>query len=160
MNEQPITKLVEFLKSEYGDTFHAYYDGDPDEIPKSNLPCVICVKNSDRMENGPTGMQRVTEELVVKVVLNKEDDWQSDVDPTKLTEKRIRDIVEARAPAGGYDPSTVKYALMNRFRMSGVALDQSMTFELGALPRTEDLITEEGHLTISVTYLMPNVPVT
>ncbi|MBZ4533129.1 hypothetical protein GBP62_25155 [Mycobacterium avium subsp. hominissuis] len=98
----------------------------------------------------------------MKVVYNKEDDWSPSVKPIDLTEKKIRDIVEARSPQGGYDSSTLKYALMNRFRMPGgdgraVALDQSMRFELGTLPRSEDLITEEGHLTISLTYLMPNV---
>ncbi|MBZ4533130.1 hypothetical protein GBP62_25160 [Mycobacterium avium subsp. hominissuis] len=56
---QPITKLLEFLEGEFGKKFNAYYDGDPDEIPKANLPCIIAIKNSDEMGNGPTGFQRV-----------------------------------------------------------------------------------------------------
>lgn len=159
--EQPITTLIGFLKENFGDKFKAYYDGDPDEIPKDNLPCIICVKNSDDMQNDGTSMKKVTEELQVKIVFNKADDWSpeenSNPDDTRLTEKKIRDIVEARSVDGGYDPSTIKYALMNRFQVNGIAFSQSMRFELGVLPRSADLITEEGHLTITLSYLMPNV---
>lgn len=70
--------------------------------------------------------------------------------------------MEARGVDGGYDSSTVKYALMNKFRVPEpttrrqIALGQSMRFELGVLPRSEGVITEEGHLTLTLPYLIPN----
>ena len=157
MYAQPVDKLVEVLREEFGEQFKAYYNGDPDAIPDFNMPCVSVVKNSDQIANGPTGMQRVTEELVVKIIYNKADDWTAQTDQVALTEKKIRDVVEAVDPStGNYLPQTVKHALLNRFTATGLQLNQAMTFELGVLPRSEELITQEGHLTLSVTYLVAN----
>lgn len=45
---------------------------------------------------------------------------------------------------------------MTRFTVSGLEINQAMTFELGVLPRSEELVTQEGHLTLTVTYLVQN----
>lgn len=161
MYASTVSQLVGFIREQYGDTFKAYYDGDPDLIPTFNLPAIIVSKNSDRTENGPTGMQRVTEELVVKVVYDKMDDWTANIETTDLTEKKIRDLVEQRDPQTGmYLESTLKHAVLNKFTITGAAIDQGMTFDLGVNPRdlTEgsELITQEGHLTLTLTYLVPN----
>lgn len=138
-------------------SFKAYYNADLDVIPDSNLPCVSVVKNSDQTANGPTGLQRVTEELVVKIILNKADDWTATTDEVDLTEKKIRDMVEARDPnAGTYLPATLKHALLKRLTVDGLELNQAMAFELGVLPRSEELVTQEGHLTLTATYLVMN----
>lgn len=153
----PVDKLREFLRAEFGEQFKAYYDGDPDLIPDFNLPCISVVKNDDQTANGPTGFQRVTEELQVKVIYNKADDWTANSDTVELTECKIRNVVEERDPATGrYKTATLKHALLNRFTYEGLELNQTMTFQLGTLPRSEDLVTEEGHLTLSVTYLVEN----
>lgn len=158
--QQPVTALLDFIRAQYPKgPFKEFYDGDPDLIPDFNMPAIVVEKDRDDTTVGPTGFQRVTDVLRVKVVFNKKDDWKDDADPTQLTEKRIRDIVEARDPAtGGYLPTTLKYALMHRFSMDGKALNQDMAFELGALPRPEDGFTQEGHLTFSISYLVPNPP--
>lgn len=158
MYQASVDKLIGFLREEFGTQFKAYYNGDPDVIPDFNLPCVSVVKNNDQTGNGPSGgLQRVTEELVVKVIYNKADDWTATTDEVDLTEKKIRDVVEARDPdTGMYLPSTLKYALYNRFTVEGLVLNQAMTFELGVLPRSEELVTQEGHLTLTVTYLVQN----
>lgn len=162
MTKQPITYLLEFLKQEYqaSGTFKEFYDGDPDLIPNSNMPCLAVTKLNDRTGNGPTGYRRVIDTLQVKVIMNRKDDWIADIDPTQLTEKRIRDHVERIDPAtGGYDSTTIKYAIMNRFQVEGLALDTNMTFELGTLPRPQDTLTQEGHLTLEINYLVPNAPI-
>ncbi|WP_425005772.1 hypothetical protein [Mycolicibacterium sp. S3B2] len=158
MYQQSVEKLIDFLREEFGSKFKAYYNGDPDVIPDFNLPCVSVVKNSDQMVNGPSGgFQRVTEQLVVKVIYDKAADWTADSDEVDLTEKKIRDVVEARDPATGhYLPQTLKYALYNRLTVTGLEMNQGMTFELGVLPRSDELVTQEGHLTITVTYLVQN----
>ncbi len=155
--QQPVTQLLEFIRAQFGSQFKEYYDGDPDLIPEFNLPAIVVVKNSDQNSNGPTGMRRVTEQLVIKIIMDKKDDWHADVDPTQLTEKRIRDLVEARDPAtGAYLTTTLKYAIMHRFTVNGLTLDDSMTFELGILPRPNEMFTQEGHLTLTLDYLVPN----
>jgi hypothetical protein len=154
---QPVEQVLQFLRSEFAARFNAYYDGDPDQIPTFNLPAVSVVKYSDQNANGPTGMRRVTETIQIKIIYNKADDWNTQDDQTDLTEKKIRDFVEARDPdTGAYKPGTLKHALMHRFTAEGLTLDDSMLFELGSVVRPADLMTEEGHVTLTLTYLVPN----
>lgn len=158
MYKQPVEMVLQFLRDEFGSQFKAYYDGDPDQIPDFNLPAVSVVKLSDQIDNGPTGMKQVTEQIQIKLIFNKADDWSAIDETTDLTEKRIRDIVEARDPqTGGWASNTLKYALVGRFPQSQMTLDDSMQFQLGAVVRPADLVTEEGHVTLTLTYLVPNV---
>lgn len=159
MYQQPIDALLGFLKQQYLNApFKEFYNGDPDVIPDFNLPALSVSKNNDRMEKGPTGFQSVYEELVIRVIYNKKEDWTADLATTRLTEQKIRDIVEARDPdTGAYLENTLKHALMHRFEMEGIAIDNNLSFELGIVPRPDDAFTQEGHLTISVQYLVPNV---
>jgi hypothetical protein len=77
------------------------------------------VKN-DQSSNGPTGLQRVTEQLVVKLIYDKADDWTAESDEVNLSEKKARDVVEARdLETGGYKPTTLNYVLVNVSRSMG-----------------------------------------
>lgn len=156
MYEQPIDRVLRFLKDLYPNgPFNAMYDGDPDLIPVSSLPAICVVKNMDTTSVGPTGMDKITEVIVIKVVLNKRDDWGGDSN-VQLTEKRIRDLVEARdLTTGQYLPQSIKGAFRTKLTMENVLIDQTMSFELGILPRPQDLITSEGHLTLTLTYQVP-----
>lgn len=157
MYAAPVEKLLEFLRAEFGSQFKAYYDGDPDLIPDFNLPCVSVTKNDDQTSNGPTGFQRVTEELVIKVIYDKAADWTANSDTVELTERKIRNVIEERDPeTGRYKEATLKHALLNRFTYEGLELNQTMAFQLGTLPRSDELVTQEGHLTLNVTYLVEN----
>ncbi|MEV0360080.1 hypothetical protein AB0H71_28880 [Nocardia sp. NPDC050697] len=156
--KQPATALYDFLRESYSKgPFAAFYEGDPGLIANSNLPCLVVEKLRDQSTAGPTGFQRVTETLRVKVVMNKQDDWTGQHELVDTTEKKIRDIVEDRDPeTGRYLPNTLKHALIHRFEVNGQGINDDMTFELGVDLRPEDTITEEGHLTISVTHLVAN----
>ncbi|MBJ8343939.1 hypothetical protein [Antrihabitans sp. YC2-6] len=156
--KQPATALLDFLRESYPtDTFKEFYEGDPGLIPLFNMPCIVVEKLGDQMGNGPSGMKKVTERLRVKVVFNKKDDFKADADPTDLTEKRIRDIVEARDPeTGAYLPNTLKRALMDRFELNGQGIDQGIEFDLGIDSRPDGSMTQEGHLIVSITYLVDN----
>lgn len=154
---QPVEQVLAFLRSEFSGKFNAFYDGDPDQIPTFNLPAVSVVKYSDQNDNGPTGYRRVSETIQIKIIYNKADDWDAQDDQTDLTEKKIRDFVEARDPnTGAYKPGTLKDTLMHRFTAEGLTLDDTMLFELGSVTRPADLMTEEGHITLTLSYLVPN----
>lgn len=153
---QPVDQLIAFLKEAYADQFHAYYNGDPDLIPKFNLPCLSVVKLNDTNGNGATGLRHVTETLQIKIIYDKSDDMTAQDDHTDLTEKRIRDIVEARDPeTGAYATNTLKHVLINRFTAAGYAVNDTVIFELGSVARPNDLETEEGHLTLTIDYNVP-----
>lgn len=157
---QPVEQLLDFLRAELGTAFKVYYDGDPEAIPEFNLPAISVVKYSDQNDDGPTGFRRVDEMLQIKVIYNRADDYSAMDDHTELTEKKIRDVVEAIDPeTGTYRQGTLKHALMNKFTMEGMTLSDSMLFELGSVARPGDMTTMEGHLTVTLSYLMRNTNV-
>lgn len=132
--------------------FVTFYDGDPDLIPTFNLPALIVTKTSDTSEPATNVQDSITETLVVKAVLNKADDWNGDkADPTNLTEKKLRDQMEARDENGRWLPNTIKGAL--RKGLDGNRrIGERMSLEIGVTPRPNDLVTHEAHLTITIEY--------
>ncbi len=154
MYEEPTARILRFMKDLFPDgPFKAFYDGDPHLIPLVNLPAIIVEKLEDVTESGPTGTDRVTEKIIIKLVMNKRDDW-GQPDSVDLTERRIRLLVEQRDSTGAYLPQSVKGALRTKLTMEGSVIDNDMVFEIGSVPRPESTLTSEGHLTISVSYLV------
>lgn len=133
-------------------TFKMYYDGDPDLIPSFNLPACVVTKTSDTEVSGTIAEDDVTETIVIKAVLNKKDDWTANVEPTNLTEKKLRRIMEARDKVTGrFLPPCVKGAV--RKGLDGDRrIGESMSLELGVQIRPNDLVTAEAHLTIELKY--------
>lgn len=154
--EDPIEKLLNLLRSEFtGNPFKSFYDGDPGVIPEANLPAIVVEKNDDDTRGGPTGKDRVEEEITIKVVYNQKDDWSNNDPNTDLTRRKIRKIVEERDDNGTWLPHTIKGLLRRNLTMQGVTINTHMRFELGVVPRTDDLVTAEGHLSIVATYEVP-----
>ncbi|MDQ0923343.1 hypothetical protein QF038_001851 [Pseudarthrobacter sp. W1I19] len=155
MYETATQRIVRFLKDLYpNEPFKAVYDGDPILIAKSNLPALAVQFLGNRNSSGPTGTDRVeSETIVIKVILDEEDDWGAS-EEQELTQARIRNLVEARDVSGNYLPQSIKGALRSKLSLEGAALDADMQFELGSLARPNDTITAEGHLTITVSYLV------
>lgn len=157
MND-PTAAIVEFLQ----DTFigrseiKAVYDSDPDLIPTDEMPCITVDKQRDNSQYGATGYMDVTEEILVKVILDKQVDWSEDVDHEQHVKKHLRRLVEARTDDGrSYAPGTLRHALTNRLEIEHVAVDArtSVEYRTGALVN-ESLVTAEAHLTISCSYSM------
>lgn len=157
--EAPVERVLRFLKEEFKDKpFKSFYDSDPDAIPSFNLPCVIVEKQRDTTGPGPTGLRAVNEEILINVVFDKSDDWDAQSDEADLTKRKIRQIVEARdKTTKQYLPNSIKGALRTKLAMDDATIGDDMTFELGVLPRPDDVITAEGHLTITVSYYVPYV---
>jgi hypothetical protein len=155
MYESATQRIIRLLKDLYPNgPFKAIYDGDPILIAESNLPAIAVEFQGNRNSSGPTGTDRVeAETIVIKVILNEKDDWGASEDQD-LTQKRIREYVEGRDANGYYLPQSIKGALRTKLSLEGAALDADMQFELGSLPRPNDVITAEGHLTITVSYLV------
>lgn len=161
MYEEATERIGRFLKDLFPNgPFKSFYiGGDPELIAEANLPALVVQFLDNANTSGPTGTDRVDpEQIVIKVIMNEKDDWGA-ADDVDLTEKKIREIVQARdASTGYYLPQSIKGALRSKLSLEGAALDADMRFELGSVARANDLITREGHLTITVSYLvgLPN----
>lgn len=157
MND-PTAAIVQFLKREFvgKSEIKAVYDSDPDLIPTDAMPCITVDKQGDRSQYGATGHVDVTEEIVVKVILDKQVDWKDDVDHEQHVKTHLRQIVESRSDDGrSYAPGTIRYALANRLEIERVAVSAAMSSVYGISARNaESLVTAEAHLTITCTYSM------
>ena len=148
-----VQRLLNIMQSTFGDQFKTYYDDDPEQIPDFNLPCIVVTKNGDTTTEGAYGVDDVEEELVVKVILNKKDDFSADVDPTNMTQRKIRDFIGKRDPETGlYDEKSVKGALRALALEGILAIAPTMTVVYGITPRLNDTLTAEGHVTFKITY--------
>jgi hypothetical protein len=146
------------MKDTFGDTFKTYYDGDPEAIPLFNLPCIIVTQTSDETEADSWQQDEVTDQITVKIVLDKRDDFDGDkVNPLNMTERKIRNFVGERdQETGFYLPRTVKGAIRTMATEGITAIAGTMNVQYGINPRVsgEGLadLTAEGHITFPISY--------
>jgi hypothetical protein len=153
-HKDTVPRIIEILRDEFqGGPFVTFYDGDPELIPVFNLPAVIVTQTGDENTLETNATDEVTEQVVIKVVYNKKDDWADDVDPLNMTEKKIREVIGRIDPdTGRYGEQTVKRALREHLSEQNMILDGPMTVVLGINPRANDVMTAEGHVTVTVKY--------
>lgn len=156
MYEESTQRIVALMKETFGSQFKEVYDGDPDEIPLFNLPCLVVDQTNDNTVKAAFGQDDVTDSLIIKVIYNKADDWANNVDPNDLTSRKIRRIVAARDPeTGDYLPGTIKHALRHYATEGITAIGGDVAIEYGIVPRTygdEGLLTQEGWVRFTITY--------
>ena len=163
--ESTTGRILRLMQDTFGRRFATYYDGDPEAIPTFNLPCIIVTQTTSEITESAMNEDDVTDEITVKVVLNKRDDYDGDkVNPLNLTDKQIRDIVLKRdVVTRQYDDDTVvgairKYGIDGARQDEGIdAVAPTLKVEFGISPRPAadenyaDL-TSEGHVTFSIQY--------
>lgn len=154
MKQDSVQLVLGLLKAAFEDgQFKEFYDGDPDMIPLFNLPAIIVTQTADTTTSDTTNEDDIVDQVVVKVIYNKADDFTGDdVNPLDMTERKIRQAMAARdAVTGHYLPNTVKGALQANV-YGDSRINKGMTIAYGTMPRPNDLYTAEGHLTINVEY--------
>lgn len=153
--QDAVADIVVLLRNAFAGTdITTFYNGEPDDIPNFNLPCIVVTKKTDTTTLGATGFDVVKEQLTIKVVLNKADDLGDGVQQENLTERRIRDYIDKRAENGDYEVATIKGALRRNLHFGTTPkrrISNDVTVEIGTLLRPNDLITAEGHVGVTVT---------
>lgn len=157
MHLETTKRILDLMKVTFpGGPFKEFYDGDPDEIPTFNLPCIVVDQTKDETAKGAWSQDDVTDNIIIKVIFNKSDDYTADLDPADTTNKKIRDIVAARDPlTGDYLPNTIKYALRHFATEGLTAVGSDLNIEYGMVPRLNGdagLLTQEGWVQFSVQY--------
>lgn len=149
-----VARILELLKDTFGDQFRAYYNGNPEEIPASMLPCVIVSETTGVIESGATGTDDILETVIISLVMNKEDDMGSD--PEKdLTEFKLRKLVKGQYPqghakAGQYIENTVMYAIRRYITMQDSVLNSRIETDFDVNVRGEDVITQEAYVVVTL----------
>jgi hypothetical protein len=160
--EDNVVRVLNLMRTTFGEEFKTYYDGEPEVIPLFNLPAIIVTLTTDDTTEGSMGQDDVEDHITVKVVLNKKDDWDGDkVNPLNMTERKIRDYIGRRdQETGNYDPHTVKGAIRKDLLAGVEEVAATMTVEYGINPRaigsSKDTeyadLTAEGHVSFGIQY--------
>lgn len=133
----PVDRVLKIMRDTFGRSFAAYYDGDPDVIPRFNMPCVIVTQTKDDTTEGEMGEDDVADEIRIKLVLDKKDDYTGSIEVnesgfiTNTTDKRLRTFVSRRNDKNEYETGTVKYALRTAMLDGVVAIAPTMNIQYG-----------------------------
>lgn len=158
-----VERVIEMMIETFGPaaidgTFRTYYNGDPEVIPAFNLPCAIVSQTKDDTAEGAMGEDDVTDEIRIKLVFDKRDDYTGKINPLNLTEKRLRDLVGLVDESNEYKPGTVKRMLRDALLDGVEAVAPRMQVEYGVNPRetlgNSDNVewTAEAWVTFSLQY--------
>ena len=146
--QDSVERVLCLMKDTFGDEFKTYYDGDPEVIPRFNLPCLIVMQTTDNTSESETGSDDVDDEIRIKLVFDKREDF--DFDMTKdvdMTEKRLRKLVAGRGTDGRYLSTSVKGALREDLLDGPTAIAPTMTIQYGINPR--ETLGSEGNVPLT-----------
>lgn len=151
--QDSVPRILNLMKGTFGSQFAQYFDGEPGVVFEPELPAIIVTEVGDLTEPGTFGQDDVTEQIMVKVLLNKKDDFKTNRDPENLTETKLRKLVGVRHPVTGhYEEQSVKGAL-RAFGTEGiVAIGRSVEVFYDIQPRQDGVLTAEAHVVFSLQY--------
>lgn len=145
--------IIGLLKAQFGDTFKAYYFGDPIMVPAEEMPCVLVYKKSGAVEFGYTGSDENTEEIYIQVIMNKKDELGN---PAKeyTMHRELMEIVEGRdAMTGEYLDNSIMGVIRKNITVLGV--NQVARPEYVIDMRGADTFTNECSLRLEITEIIP-----
>jgi hypothetical protein len=143
-----VARIIELLKDALGDGY-TYFNGQPEEIPESLLPCVMVSETVGKVESHATGTDLLTETIMIIIALNKKDDILGPDPNIDLTEFKLRKLVKGQHPdTGEYLPETVMYALRKHITMSDSILKTDITTDFDENVRGEETVTQEAYVTV------------
>ena len=156
-------RILANIVDKMGSNFKEFFYGDPFAIPESQLPCIIVDPDKTHSELGPTGMDRITQTITVKVVLNKRDDFGGDTS-VSITKKKLVQYMEARDnTTKQYIPETIMgivrtYMTLSRQDTEDLMIESVSDIEYGTTnrgtPGEYDTLCAEAVCTITTTELV------
>ena len=145
-----VSRILDLVKDTFGEYFKAYFNGQPEEVAQSMLPCVMVSETTGRVESDATGYDRITETVQIILALNKKDDIGASPD-VDLTEFKLRKLVKGQDPATGeYLEETVMYALRKHISMNNAVLLTQIETDFDVNIRGEETVTQEAYVTVTI----------
>lgn len=145
-----VTRIIELLRNAYTeDKVHAFFEGDPIQIADSALPCIIVEKIEGRSTVDATGTDTIAEQISIRLVLNKRDDFGASQE-VDMTERKLRIWAEGRdTTTGYYTTDSLMYLLRTNLTLGGEVIDSDMDIRYDVNARPEDLFTSEAQVTLT-----------
>lgn len=149
--EDSVSRVTKLVKDTFKDgPFKAYYEGDPIMIPDESFPCVIIDKVATSVKTDATSTDLLIEQVRIKLVFNKQDDFGA-TDDYDMTERKLRRYVEARDPATGFFlPNTLMFTLRTNITLGSSTLGSDVNVNYDLQPRPEKQVTSEAVITMLI----------
>jgi len=146
-----IDTIINLLKTQFKDYFHAYYFGDPIMIPAEEMPCVVVYKKSGAVGFGYTGSDENTEEIIIQVVTNKKDEIGN---PAKeyTAHRKLMELIEGRdATTGEYLANSIMGVIRKNTTFGNTIINQIVRPEYVIDMRDKDTFTNECSIRLEIT---------
>ncbi len=155
MAYESVTKeVLDLLETNaHPDLKRPFYFGDPILIPASKLPTVAVDPLRGESPQGPTGHDEQSQELIIKVIVDKRQDMGRGGGEVVGTQNLIRYVNELDETTGRYKTDTIIGILRKNLTLEKTSIDQNISWEFRVAER-EDVLTEECWITISVTKII------
>lgn len=147
-------RILHLLRKRFDGEFHGFFDGDPVIVGVSQLPAFAVELMSTVSSKGPTGFDRWTDTILIKVILNKKDDMGDQNPQKQSTYVRLKTYVFGRDADGKFQPNSVANLIRTNFSLDDVLIDQQFAVEFGIAERPQQTVTAEAHVTITADYLV------
>jgi hypothetical protein len=128
-----------------------FFDGDPVLVSKSRMPAIAVMLESEDITAGPTGYDKHLYTLTIKVIVNKENDFNKE--PAQVVaHKTLRDFVEG-IENGKIKDNSIVSILRKNFTLNSQVLNQLIRIVYNTIKR-EDVISEEAWITFTIEKLV------
>ena len=149
-----IQKYFDLIKGITGDTFKAYYYGDPIRIPVSSMPAIIGSRRNTRAKTFTTSEDKYDMQLVFTIVADVRGEIQDDKQMVAGT-NLLYDLMEGRDPATMLlKPASLAYILRHNVDIDSahqiwgdIAASTSIDYGLVANKRANPSWSIEGTIT-------------
>lgn len=164
MNEEAYyTDAVELiharLRSLLGEKYTYFVGDDPIAIPEASLPSVVIEPLTTVVRSSATMTDDYRETILIKVILNKKDDWGAEADSINLTKRQLSRLVQGRDPTTGYyATNSILGSLRTQLTLGDYALDNDIDIDYNVDLRPDEVITSEAYVTVMLRtrVLVPN----
>jgi hypothetical protein len=131
--------------------FKEFREGDPIIFPRSMLPALFISENKTHYDQGPTGHDEISHEVIIQVVYDKRTEFGAP-DGIATLDRTIELIMQGRdSVTGELLPSSILGILRKNLSVGSLMIDQIGDVDKGIVPRSEDLDTAEGQVRLTLT---------
>lgn len=143
--------VLDILEASFGKSvFTTYREGDPIVFPKSMLPAIFVSEPRTHYDLGPSGHDEIIHEILVQVVFDKRSEF-GNPDLAATLDRKIETMIQGvDSTTGELSSVSVLGALRKNLSMSNLVISNEVDVEKGVVPRSDELDTMEGQITIRV----------
>lgn len=142
--------LLDLFEDAFKDTFKLYREGDPGVPSLSQLPAIFITEPDTNYKTGPTGHDEIVHEILIQVVFNKKDDF-GNPDHASL-DHWLDAITQGRdSTTGDFKTKTIMGVLRKNITIGNLMVDNIGSVKKGVVVRSEEIITAEAQVEVTLT---------